>query len=309
MNDVEIRLNGMIKGVASKGQPLELPGLLPGDYTIVGARRGYEPDGPKTVTVRPGETTTVPINIVVRKNVDKKAEDLFNQGFGIYQKKGNIDGYKQAASDFERALKIDGKYSEAADYAARAYRMAGQLDESAKKFQKALAIDPDYTVARIEYAGMLLDRGDTDEAIRQLSEAVQREPRNALAYQHIAESYRIAGDYEQCVGAARTSVRLDPKIGASHLFLGDCLLLSGQLTLAKDSYQRSIKLSDFDPGAAGQLNYWVIGSLIGMGSKRAASRRDVNRDIRNLSYLGLCSCEVVAKLPEASVPDCQHGFH
>src|SRR5260370_20364714 len=254
MDDVEIRLNGMSKGVVSKAKPLERAGLLPGDYTIVGARRGYEPDGPKTVTVRPGETTTVPINIVVRKNVDRKAEDLFNQGFGIYQKKGNVDGYKQAASDFERALKIDGKYSEAADYAARAYRMAGQVDESAKKFQKALAIDPDYTVARIEYAGMLLDRGDTDESIRQLSEAVQREPRNALPYQHMAQAYRIAGDNEQCIGAARPSVKLHPKIAASHLFLGDCLRLSGQLTLAKDEYGRSIKLSDFDPGAAGQLN-------------------------------------------------------
>jgi tetratricopeptide (TPR) repeat protein len=309
MDDVEIRLNGMSKGVAGKGKELELPGLLPGDYTIVGARRGYEPDGPKTIQVRPGETTTVPINIRVRKNVDKKAEDLFNQGFGIYQKKGNIDGYKQAASDFDRALKIDGKYSEAADYAGRAYRMADQLDESAKDFQKALKIDPDYTVARIEYAGMLLDRGDTDESIRQLSEAVQREPRNALAFQHMAEAYRLAGDYEQCVGSARTSVKLDPKIGASHLFLGDCLRLSGQLTLAKDSYQRSIKLSNFDPGVSGQLNYWVIGSLIGLGSKRAASRRDVNKDIRNLSYLGLCSCEVEAKRPDAAIPDCQQALH
>src|SRR5579872_2582602 len=37
MDDVEIRLNGMSKGIAAKAKPLELPGLLPGDYTIIGA--------------------------------------------------------------------------------------------------------------------------------------------------------------------------------------------------------------------------------------------------------------------------------
>src|SRR5439155_1420620 len=88
MDDVEIRLNGVMKGVAGKTSPLELPGLLPGDYTIVGARRGYQPDGPKTIQVRPGETTNVPINIRIRKNVDKKAEDLFNQGLNLYLRKG-----------------------------------------------------------------------------------------------------------------------------------------------------------------------------------------------------------------------------
>src|SRR5260370_5116226 len=154
MDDVEIRLNGMSKGVVSKAKPLERAGLLPGDYTIVGARRGYEPDGPKTVTVRPGETTTVPINIRIRKNVDRKAEDRFNQGFGIYQKKGNIDGYKQAASDFERALKIDGKYSEAAVYGARDHPMACGHCPATKHLKRSSYIFHSYTPARHAYVAI-----------------------------------------------------------------------------------------------------------------------------------------------------------
>jgi tetratricopeptide (TPR) repeat protein len=308
MDDVEIRLNGVMKGVAARSTPLELPGLLPGDYTIVGARRGYEPDGPKTIQVRPGETTTVPINIRIRKNVDKKAEDIFNQGLNLYLRQGNLDGYKQAAADFERSLKIDGKYSAAAEYAARAYNMAGQLDEAAKMFQKALAIDPDFTVARVDYAGMLVDRGDSTEAIRQASEAIQREPRNALAYSHMAGAYFYAGDFDQCVSSARKSIGFDPKYAASHLWLGDCLRNQGEVTMAKAEYGRVLALSNHDSGVSGQLNYWVLGSLFGIGSRKKASRQDVNKDIQNLAYFGLCGCEVTAKRPDAAISDCQQAL-
>jgi hypothetical protein len=35
----------------------------------------------------------------------------------------------------------------------------------------------------------------------------------------------------------------------------------------------------------------------------------VNRDIRNLAYLGLCNCEVLAGRPDAAIPDCQQALH
>jgi tetratricopeptide (TPR) repeat protein len=310
MDDVEILLNGTFKGVAGKTSPLDLPGLLPGDYTIEGARRGYEPDGPRTIQVRPGEVTTVPINIRIKKIVNKKAEDSFNQGYSLYEKKGTQDAYKEAAVDFERSLQQDPKYSEAALFAGRAYHMSNNLDQAAKDFKKALAIDPDYTEARVSYAGMLLDKGDTTEAIRQLSEAVAREPRNALAYSHMAHAYRMAGDYEQCLSAARKSIELNPREPVAHLWLGDCLRLQGQITLAKTAYDHALQLSDYDPGFSGRFSYYVIGSFLGpLGSKKAASRRDVNRDERNLAYLGLCSCELEANRPDTAIPACDQALH
>jgi tetratricopeptide (TPR) repeat protein len=157
---------------------------------------------------------------------------------------------------------------------------------------------------------MLLDRGDTTEAIRQLSEAVAREPRNALAYSHMAHAYRMAGEYEQCVGAARKSIELDPKEPVSHLWLGDCLRLQGQITLAKTAYDHALQLSNYDPGVSGRLSYYVIGSFLGpIGSKRAASRRDVNRDERNLAYLGLCSCELEAGRVDTGIAACEQALH
>lgn len=310
MDNVEVRLNGTLKGIVGKTTPLDLPGLLPGDYTIEGARRGYEPDGPKTIQVRPGETTTVPINIRIKKIVDRKAEDIFNRGYSLYENKGTVDAYREAAEDFEKALEIDPKYSEAAMFAGRAYHMANNLDKAAENFKKALEIDPAYTEARVSYAGMLLDRGDTTEAIRQLSEAVSREPRNGLAYSHMAHAYRMAGDYPQCVEAARKSIALDPREPVSHLWLGDCLRLQDQITLAETAYRHALELSNYDPGVSGRLSYYVLGSFLGpLGSKRAASRRDVNRDERNLAYLGMCSCELEAGRPDGGIPNCEQALH
>lgn len=105
---------------------------------------------------------------------------------------------------------------------------------------------------------MLLDRGDTTEAIRQLSEAVARESRNALAYSHMAHAYRTSGDYEQCVGAARKSIELDPREPVAHLWLGDCLRLQDQITLAKAACDHALELSYYDTGVSGRFSYYVM---------------------------------------------------
>lgn len=306
MDDVELFVNGKSVGVAQKSTPFRVPGLQAGDYEVKGVRRGYFPDGPKTVRVAPGETKSVPITITAARTKKQAAVDVFERGFESYQRKGNAQGYKTAAADFQKALKEDPHYSDAALYAGRAFQMLGDWESARRFFEQALQIDPDYAEARVGFAAMLLDAGDTEEAIRQLQRVLSRDAKNGLAYSTLSHAFRLVGDFGQAAQAARRATALPPQDANSYLWLGDSLRLQNQVVLAKEAYQHALQLSNLDATAGEKVRYYLFGSMIGqLGTKRAASRRDVYRDQRNLAFLGICSCEMELGRRMAAVDYCR----
>ena len=56
--------------------------------------------------------------------------------------------------------------------------------------------------------------------------------------------------------------------------LADSLRLSNQFAEASPEYEQYLQLSDFNSKLAGQLNYYVLGSLIGLGKKKRAAEQD-----------------------------------
>src|ERR1700726_2145405 len=73
--------------------------------------------------------------------------------------------------------------------------------------------------------------------------------------------------------------------------MAESLRLSGKYDEAKNEYEQYLKLSDFDSKLAGQLNYYVLGYLMGFGKKKRAAQQDIWKDLRSLAYFGLCDCE------------------
>jgi tetratricopeptide (TPR) repeat protein len=64
-------------------------------------------------------------------------------------------------------------------------------------------------------------------------------------------------------------------------------------------------LSDFDSRLAGQLNYYVLGYLVGLGKKKRAATQDIWKDLRNLAYFGLCDSERQLGNYDAAIRLCQ----
>ena len=56
-------------------------------------------------------------------------------------------------------------------------------------------------------------------------------------------------------------------------------------------YDSYLRLSNFDSKLAGQLNYYVLGFLVGMGRKKRAAQQDIWKDLRSLAYYGMCDSE------------------
>jgi len=308
MSEVEIFVDGKSVGVFTKGTPITLPGLVPGAHTIKGVKMGYEPDGPREEMVYPGQETTVSIKILIAKRHNKAALDAVDEGLKYYSK-GFAENYKKAATYFEKALKVDPTYSQAALYLARTYNALFEEDKAKQYFRKAIEIDPDYVEAHSSFAGMLLDMDDTDEAIRQLNTAVRRNPNYAMSWYLLAEAYRMKGDYPQSIESARKAIQLTPNEAEAHFWLAESLRMSGQWSQAEAEYLQYLKLSDFQSKLGGQLNYYLLGSLMGMGKRKRAAEQDIWRDLRSLAYFGLCDAELKQSHYDPAIAYCQKSLN
>ena len=307
MDGVEVFVDGKTIGVLAKGKSMAVPGLPPGEHTVKGVKQGYEPDGPRQEMVYPGQDSTVSIKILIQRRRNKAALDLLDEGIQFYQK-GSEQNYKKATAIFEKALAVDPDYSRAAFYLGRTYSALFDYEKAGQYYKRAIAIDPDYLEAHASYGGILLDTGEVDEAIRQLNLVLQRQPAHAVALTMIAQAYRFKELYAQSVEAARQAIKLNPKTAEPHLWLADSLRLSGKFADARPEYIQYLNLSDFDSKLAGQLNYWVLGSLVGFGKKNRAGERDIWKDYHNMAYFGMCECERKAANLDAAIRDCQKAL-
>ena len=288
-DDVEVFVDGKSIGVVNPGKPIQVPGLAPGEHSVKGVKMGYEPDGPRQETVYPGQTSTVTIKILIPRRRAKAVQDLLDKGIGFYQK-GFEQNYQKAAGLFEQAFEQDPTYSQAAFYLGLTYNALFDEQKAEHYYQKAIGIDPDYLEARANYAGMLLDIGNVDEAIRQINAVLTRDPNHAVALTMLAQAYRFKELYPQSIEAARKAIQLTPTNAEPHLWLADSLRLSAKPAPAIPEYAEYLKLSDFDSKLAGQLNYYVLGSLFGLGRKKRAAEQDIWKDLRSLAYFGICDC-------------------
>lgn len=307
MDGVEVFLDGKSVGVVNKDKALPLPGLAPGTHTIQGVKMGYEPDGPREETVYPGRDTTVSIKILIARRRNRAAADALEKGLGFYNK-GYEQNYKKAAAEFQKALDLDPAYSQAALYLARAYNALSDEKNAERYFRKAIEIDPDYLEAHASFGGMLLDIGNTDEAIRQFETVIRRDPDNVLALTNLAQAYRMKELYKDSIEAARKAIKLGPELAEPHLWMADSLRLSGQYDPSVPEYDSYLRLSNFDSKLAGQLNYYVLGFLVGMGRKKRAAQQDIWKDLRSLAYYGMCDSQSKLKRFDRAIEDCQKAL-
>ena len=203
---------------------------------------------------------------------------------------------------------MDPTYSQAAFYLGLTYNSLFDEEKAAQYYKKAIDIDPDYLEARTDYAGMLLDTGAVDEAIRQLNTVLTRNPKHAVALTMLAQADRFKDLYSQSIDAARKALKITPKNAEPHMWMGDSLRLSGKYAEAKTEYGEYLRLSDFDSKLAGKLNYYVLGSFIGMGRKSRASQHDIWQDLRSLAYFGICDCEHKLNNFDSAIAYCQKAL-
>jgi tetratricopeptide (TPR) repeat protein len=307
MDDVEVWLDGKSLGRFKKGVPQRFPGLTPGPHTLKGAHQGYEPDGPREEQIYPGQDTAVVVRILIAQRRNHAAQEIFDRGLDRYNR-GYANNYQVAADDFEQALAIDPGYSQAALYLGRTYSALYEEDKAKNALKKAIDIDPAYLEARLSYAAVLLDTGDLDEAIRQLDAVAKQDPSNGMAWYLQSQALLRKGSYGQAVDAGNRAVKLTPANAEAHLWLGEALRRNGQCDLATAQYDNYLSLSNFNSALAGKMNYYLLGSLFGAGTKKRATQQDIWREQRAQAYEGICDCDWMRKSYDDAAMECHKAL-
>jgi tetratricopeptide (TPR) repeat protein len=307
LDGVEVFLDEKSAGVVDRDKPLRKQGLVPGVHIIRGVKLGYEPDGPREEIVYPGQESTVSIKILIPRRRSNQAAKLFDEGLKFYIK-GSEANYRKAVDSFREALSLDSKFSQAALYLARSYNALFEQTKAKEYFQKAIEIDPDYLEARASFGGMLLDIGDLDGAIRQLNAVIQRDHDHAQAYYLLAEAFRRKDSYEESIAAAQHAIQLTPENAEAHLWLAESLRMKKSYVDAKTAYLDYLRLSDFDSKLTGNLNYYALGFLLGLGKRHRAAQHDIWEDLRSLAYFGLCDCDRLLGQFAGAIAYCQKSL-
>ncbi|HEY1985561.1 MAG TPA: tetratricopeptide repeat protein [Terracidiphilus sp.] len=307
MDNTELWLDGKQAGVLTKGTALRLPGLAPGSHTIKGVHMGYEPDGPREEVIYPGQETTVSLRILIPRQRKQAAVDLLDEGIDYY-KRGFEANYKKAEEKLTQAVALDPNYSQAYMYLGRVENALYADDKAGAAFQRAIAIDPDYEEARVSYAAALLDQGGLDEAVRQLNAALQRSPEDGTALYLLSQAYAREDDFKDGKATALRAVKASPANGEAHFWLAECERHLSDAAAAEIEYRQYLQLTNFNSGAAGQVNYYVLGFLLGMGRKHRAAEQDIWRQQQGEANLGICDCEWMQKRNDAAIPFCQKAL-
>lgn len=302
MDQVEFFMDGVSRGTVNRNSPLPLPGIKPGDHIVRATKMGYEPDGPRVITVYPGGETTVTIRIQFARVRKKSAELLFEKGLKDYNEIGHPKSYqltapfadnaerqvRRAIKSFQEALQDDPKYSDAALYLGHAYRMVFDIEAAERYYRLALDLDPANVEARIGYGAMLTDAGNTDGAAREFLQARERDPNNDRIYSSLAYTYRLANNFDFAADTARKAIALNASNANAHFTLGDCLRYMRKFQEAATEYTEYLRLSDFDPNPYLKAFLYLVSPT---STSRNASRKSVYRDRKNQALLGLCICE------------------
>ncbi len=304
MDGTEVFVDGKSAGVVNKAAALRLPGIEPGAHTVKSVHLGYEPDGPREEQVYPGQDTTVSVRILIARTRNHSAVEHFDKGIEYYNK-GFEQNYRKAAGEFEAALQIDPKYSQAALYLGRVYNALYEDDKALTYFRTAIEIDPDYLEARSSYAGALLDSGDLDEAVRQLNIVTDRDPNNGMGWYLLSQAYARKSSFDQAIVASRKAVALTPQNAEAHFWLAESLRFKHEFVESEAEYKEYLALSNFDSGFGGQLNYYLAGYLFGAGSKKRAAQTDIWKELRSKANVGLCDCEWAQKRFDSAIAYCQ----
>jgi tetratricopeptide (TPR) repeat protein len=124
----------------------------------------------------------------------------------------------------------------------------------------------------------------------------------------LSQAYAREDDYKDGKTTALKAVKVTPANGEAHFWLAQCERHLGEAAEAEAEYRQYLQLTNFNSGAAGQVNYYVMGFLLGMGRKHRAAEQDIWRQQQGEANIGICDCEWLQKRYDGAIPFCQKAL-
>ncbi|MFN7922066.1 MAG: tetratricopeptide repeat protein [Bryobacteraceae bacterium] len=117
---------------------------------------------------------------------------------------------QEALTDFEKALSIDDRNTEAYQGLATAYANLKQYEKAEATYRKAIALRPGDWNGYRQLGLYYYQRGDYDHAIEQYERVVSLAPDNAMGYVNLGVLHFLKGSFEKARANWQRALELDP---------------------------------------------------------------------------------------------------
>lgn len=168
----------------------------------------------------------------------------------------NLQDYKSATTNFEKAIKISPKDATALFYLANCYDNLNRLSDAESYYIKVLEIRENYIDAYKNLCIICMKTGKENNAIEYAMKAKEIAPQDYTFDYLIGTAYVALKIYNKGIEYLEAALALNPEHFQIYNNLGTAYLLVGSREKAIDCYKKAIKIRPKDA-----ISYYNIGSI------------------------------------------------
>ncbi len=144
--------------------------------------------------------------------------------------------YQESVEDFNQAIKLDPKYSEAYFKRGYVYTWLRKYSEALVDFNQVIAIDPNYLDGYLNRGWTQISLQNNQAALEDFNRAMRLNPNYAITHAHQGMAYLKLGNYEAALESSKQAIRLDPNNSYGYS-------IQANIFNALKDYQSAIKVS------------------------------------------------------------------
>jgi tetratricopeptide (TPR) repeat protein len=178
--------------------------------------------------------------IEILKTGQEHLPDSANISIAVGTSLISAEQFLAAIQILAKVIQIDPDQLEAYPKLAEAYRKAGDPALATGTLRKLAEHKPDYPMLHVVIARSMLDENPLDcpGILRELAQAYNASPDDYDVYYLRGKVYILMHDYGEAIAALRRAIELQPAESSAYYQLGLAYRKSGQLSLAKEQFER-----------------------------------------------------------------------
>lgn len=120
----------------------------------------------------------------------------------------------------------------------------GKYEEAVENFENALLVDPKYTDAYLGIAGTYNAMGDNDRAVETYQKIINQKPEFWKGYKDLGIHYLTLGDMNNAISNFEKVVEITPENSTAYSNLGIAYYYKGESEQAKSMFLRSLEIEE-----------------------------------------------------------------
>jgi tetratricopeptide (TPR) repeat protein len=160
-----------------------------------------------------------------------------------FEAEGNLE---QAAAEYEGALKISAKLSQAQANLISVYARLGQAENAEKRYQLAVEVSPNLAEAHYNFGVLLTGQARYEEAAAAFRRSLEINPSYAEAHHNYGALLEREGRLAEAAEHYRVAIANNPNLRGAHFNLGRILIHQGKTAEAINHFLITLTPEDKD---------------------------------------------------------------